>query len=696
MSTPFPSIFTPIRIGSMQLRNRIMLPPHATAVGGLFGESEREAERNLGYWEARARAGAAWIDGITGFIENLVPPGFEPIGVGARTKGIFRLPRFLERMGRYAQVVHDAGAVATTQLVIQGGMPHGASPTLSGPTINLVPHALTKREIRWFVNEYGYSARRAQEAGLDGVEVHANHDDMIEWFLSPKTNQRDDEYGGSREGRARYLVEILREIRERVGAQFTVGIRMNLLEGEPGGYDLDGARWLALHLQDLGLVDYVHLVMGSPWGDPSYIQPHYYAPAQWAALAKQVRAGLTLPVVYTGKVNSPAIAEAVIAGGMADVVGMARAHIADPEIVSKARRGASAEIRPCIGCNECIARGYMEALPFACTVNPAVGYEREGAPARAATKKKVLIVGGGPAGMQLAVTARERGHDVEIWDRSTQLGGQMRMSARLPTQDSFLGYLSHQERVLRELGVRVRLQQHATAESVIAAGADVVAIATGARARRPAIEGVDGARVFDLWQLLGAEADEGAVVRVDASAGAGASAVAGADRNAGADERAMRVGAARVRVGGSELGERIAIVAQDDHVPPLAAADWLAARGHRVTLIHATNAPAPLMSRYTLGAILARLSRAGVEIVCMEDVVRIELPRVVTRHSYSQLERTRDGFDAVVLACGGEPDDRLYRELEGRVPELHVLGDAFAPRRNVNATRQGWALGRVI
>jgi NADPH-dependent 2,4-dienoyl-CoA reductase/sulfur reductase-like enzyme len=265
--------------------------------------------------------------------------------------------------------------------------------------------------------------------------------------------------------------------------------------------------------------------------------------------------------------------------------------------------------------------------------------------------------------MQLAVTARERGHDVELWERGAQLGGQMRMSAALPTQDSFLRYLAHQENTLRQVGVRVKLQQEATAASVIAAGADVVAIATGARARRPAIEGVDGPRVFDLWQLLGG--------------------VGGRDRASGLPD-------------GIDLGTRVAIVAQDDHVPPLAAADWLASRGHRVTLIHATNAPGPLVSRYTLGAILARLSRAGVEIVCMEDVARIELPRVVTRHTYSQLERVYDRFDAVVLACGGIPEDGLYRELEGRVPELHVLGDAFAPRRNVNATRQGWTLGRAI
>lgn len=643
-------IFEPFSIGSMRLRNRIMLPPHASAIGNLFGTRE-EAEKHVGYWVSRAKAGAAWVGGITGFVENLIPPGFDPSGVGARTAGIWRRPDCIERVGMYADGLHAAGAAATSQLVIQGGMPHGPSQVLSGPVVNLVPHALTRDEIRWFVREYGFSARQAQRAGLDGVEIHANHDDMIEWFISPKTNRREDDYGGSFENRMRFIREIISEIREQVGAQFVVGVRMNMVEGEPGGYDESGGLAIAQALQATGMVSYLHFVMGSPWGNPSYIQPHYYQPAQWAGMSQALRRHLTLPIVHTGRVNSPQVAEAVIAAGMADVVGMARAHIAEREIVSKARAGQLSEIRPCIGCNECIARQYMEAIPFACTVNPSVGYELSGLPPLEGPPRKVLVVGGGPAGMELAATARERGHMVELWERDGALGGQMALAARMPTQEVFLDYIDHQQRRLARLGVTVRLNKVATAGDVIATGSDVVAIATGARARRPDIPGVHGPLVHDAWQILRGEVTP---------------------------------------------GRRVAIIAQDDHVVPLSLADYLASRGHAVTLVYSTNGPAVLLSRYFLGAILARLSQGGVEIVAMEEVVGITLPALTTRNIYSLIERRRGDFDSVALACGGVSESALHAELQGKVAALHVLGDAYAPRRTVFATRQGYQLARVL
>lgn len=652
-SSPAPAlsrIFEPFSIGPMRLRNRIMLPPHASAIGNLFGTQE-EAEKHVGYWVSRAQAGAAWVGGITGFVENLIPPGFDPSGVGARTAGIWRRPDCIERVGMYASGLHAAGACATAQLVIQGGMPHGPSQALSGPLVNLVPHALTVDEIRWFVREYGFSARQAQRAGLDGVEIHANHDDMIEWFLSPKTNLRSDAYGGSFENRMRFLREIIAEIREQVGADFVIGVRMNMVESEPGGYDEAGGLAIAQALQATGSVSYLHFVMGSPWGNPSYIQPHYYQPAQWAGLSQALRRHLTLPIVHTGRVNSPQVAEAVIAAGMADVVGMARAHIAERELVSKARAGRTQDIRPCIGCNECIARQYMEAIPFACTVNPSVGYEIPGLPALQGPAKKLLVIGGGPAGMELAATARERGHQVELWEREAALGGQMALAARMPTQEVFNDYIRHQQQRLADLGVTVRLGKAARAEDVIAASADVVALATGARARRPDIPGVHGPLVHDAWQILRGEVTP---------------------------------------------GRRVAIVAQDDHVVPLSLADYLSSRGHQVTLLYSTNAPAVLLSRYFLGAILARLSQAGVEIIAMEEVTGIALPHIRTRNVYSLIARQRGEFDSVALACGGLSENQLQAELTGKVPALHVLGDAYAPRRTVFATRQAYQLARVL
>jgi 2,4-dienoyl-CoA reductase-like NADH-dependent reductase (Old Yellow Enzyme family) len=304
-------LFTPIRVGRMDLRNRIVLPPHGRLTGDPFG-SERDAARHLAYWRSRAANGAGWICGLNAFVANRLVPGFEPTGVGATSAGVVRLPHFRERAARFADAIHDAGASASAQLIMQGGMPHSPSGRLANDTNNQVPHALTRDEIEWFVSEYAWSAGEVRAAGLDGVELHANHEDLIQLFLSPATNLRDDDYGGSFHGRMRLPLDILRAVRGEVGTGFTVGVRLNMDELYPGGYDRDEGLRIAQALEESGLIDYVHCVMGNNWGAPSYIQPHEYAPAQWAPLAARFTAALRLPVVYTGRVPDLRVAAEIL------------------------------------------------------------------------------------------------------------------------------------------------------------------------------------------------------------------------------------------------------------------------------------------------------------------------------------------------------------------------------------------------
>jgi len=646
--TGYPHLFSPLRIGTMRLRNRVMMPPHGSAIGNLWG-SEADAERNIAYWKARADAGVAWIDGVSGHIRNQFIPGFEPTGVGAEYTGYYRLPFFVERVQQFSDTMHAAGATVSAQMTMQGGVPHAPSPTLSNPVTNVVPHVLNRDEIRWFVDEYRYSAERALRARLDGIEMHLNHDDMLEWFLSPLTNKRTDEYGGSLENRARFAVEALSAVRDVVGGGMTVGVRLNLREEVPGGYDVGGGKEIAQYLESTGLIDFVHLVVGSPWGNPSYIQPHFYDPGQWAVLAGEIKRSLGIPVVHTGRINGPDVAERVLAEGHADVVGMARAHIADPEILVKAREGRAEDIRPCVGGNDCISRRYVEGLPFGCAVNPHAAKEIDGVRPRVATPKRLLIVGGGPAGMELAALTAEAGHDVTLWEAGDRLGGQLRIAVNAPTYDQFARYLDWQTRRLGRLGVDVRLGTIATSDDVLAAQADVVAVATGATARTPAITGAGAAlNIRDV--LTGAAQAEG----------------------------------------------RVLVVAQDDHMPPLAVADYLSERGHEVTVVYATPGPAPLLGRYIAGGILGRLGERDVEFRFMEEVTEIAGGTVAVRNVYSGRPGKLTGFDSVVLACGGVSDSALYEELRGRREEVHVLGDAYAPRRLVFATRQAYALAQLI
>ncbi|MEY9212177.1 FAD-dependent oxidoreductase [Thermobifida halotolerans] len=647
--TAFPHLFAPTRIGPMRLRNRVMAPPHSSAIGNLWG-TEEEAERNFAYWRSRVSdGGPAWVGGVTGRVRNRLIPGFEPHGYGAETTGYFRQPFYVERVGRFVEEMHSAGAVVTTQLTLLGGVPHAPSTRRSSTLYNFRPHVLNTDEIAEFVEEYRFSAAQARRAGLDGIELHLNHDDMLEWFLSPMTNQRDDAYGGSLENRARFAVEVLTAVREEIGDSMALGVRFNLREEEPGGYTAADGVEIAQYLESTGLVDFLHAVIGSPWGDPSYIQPYFYRPAQWADLAGELRRAVSLPVVHTGRINSVQVAEQVLADGNADVVGMARALIADGDILGKARGGRLGDIRPCVGGNDCISRRYVEKLPFGCAVNPHTGNEVEGPWRRAAHPRRVLVVGGGPAGMELAALTAKSGHTVELWEATDRLGGQLRAAVNAPFQEQMGRYLEWQERRLANAGVRVVLDERATADSVLAADFDVVAVATGATPRRPAeIEGVDQDHfVHDIRDVL-----HGTVA----------------------------------------VGRAVLVVAQDDHLPPLMVADHLSERGHDVTVVYPTAGPAPLLGRYILGGMLGRLSARGVVFRFMEDVVGIGEERIRLRHTYSHRESELGAFDSVVLACGGDADSALYDDLRGRVSDLHVLGDAFAPRRLVAATRQAYAL----
>jgi 2,4-dienoyl-CoA reductase-like NADH-dependent reductase (Old Yellow Enzyme family)/thioredoxin reductase len=650
-SVAYAHLFEPITVGTMRLRNRVMLPPHASAIGNIYG-TDADAERNVAYFEERVRDdGVAWVASLSTHLRNTVIPGFEPTGVGAATTGFFRLPFFVERVQAFSDTLHRHGATVSVQMVHQGGMPHGASAVMSAPVINLVPHVMDQDDIDAFVREYAGSARLSLDGRADGVEIHLNHDDIHEWFLSPFTNQRTDAYGGSLENRCRFAVETLQAIRDEVGTSMTVGVRLNIREEVPGGYDTGGGVEIAQYLESTGLIDYVHGVVGSPWGNPSYIQPTYFDPAQWSELAGELKTGLSIPVVHTGRINSPDVAERVLAAGHADIVGMARAHIAEGRILEKARHGRVTEIRPCVGGNECISRRYVEGLGFGCAVNPRTSHEVEGPWPRLSGTRNLLVVGGGPAGIELAALTRESGFDVTVWEAEGELGGQLRYAAMAPRHEMYAAYLDWQRRRLRDLGLDVRLGHRATADEVSEAGADVVAVATGATPRIPQIPGVDGPTVVDLRDVL---------------------------------------------AGRATVGSRVLVVAQDDHVAPLSVADLLSGRGHEVVVTYATAGPAPLLGRYIVGGVLGRLDAQGVRMRFMEEVVAIRGAEVVVRNVYSLREETVGGFDSVVLACGSVPDSRLYDTLKPQLPAVHVLGDAYAPRRLVFATKQAYALAELL
>lgn len=648
MNSYFPNLFSPISVGTHTLKNRAVLTPHAHVVSSLWA-SEEEARGHIAYW--RSRSEAAWVDGVSAHVRNRLPSGFDPTGVGAQIDGHFRQPYFRDRVGELAETLHGNGTVLTVQMILQGGMPNAPAAILSGPTDHNVPHPMTVDDIKYFIDEYAYSAARAVEAGADGVELHLNHDDILEWFVSPLTNRRMDAFGGSQSKRVEFPRLILAAIRDAIGSDSLLGIRFNMREDEPGGYSLGEGAEILRELLAGSELNWVSLTAGTPWGNPSYVQSQHHRPAEWAPLSSQIRAMTDLPLVYTGRVTSPEVAEKVLRDGHADLVGFARAMIADGELLLKAKQGRADDIRPCVAGNECISRRLVENTPFSCAVNPVAGREHLVLEQIAVERRSVLVVGAGPAGMELAATLADRGHSVELWEANRSMGGQLNTAAKAPRHEDYNEYLAWQRRRLEGSSVKVQLGMTATVDDVISHNADTVFLTTGASARLPDISGIEHPGVLTSVAVLDGveEAPTGPLL----------------------------------------------VIAEDDHLPPLAVADHLAQDPDRdITIVFQTPRPAPDISRYSVGSALGRLYERDVKIVTDTAVSNINSIgtnlEVIGRNVYTQKEKPLGKYNGIVLSCGSVPNNDLQEALMQQHEDVRTIGDAWAPRRLVWATRQAY------
>lgn len=633
--SPFPTLFSPFQLGHLTLRNRVVLAPHSTHYADRV-----ESPRLSAYLAERAKGGVGLI---------IHEPVIVHPSSRSRVGKIWGYePANRDEYRRTTDLVHEHGAAIICQLLHNGrqvdgfesGMPAWYPSVASRPGTSELTHAMTTAEISEVVAGFAQSARICRDGGFDGVEVHAAHGYLLQAFLSPATNQRTDDYGGDVHNRARIVREIVAAIRAEVGPDFVLGIRVVGDEVQPGGLGPEAAAAVAGALAEAGGIDYFSVVSGALTSPDRIVPDMSFPRALNAPLAANVRQQVRpVPVLVTGRIAEPSEAEAVLAAGQADLVGVVRAALADPSWSNKARSGRTEQIRPCVYANDCRdAIGGRRAL--SCMVNPDAGAEAEPArPALAATARRVVVVGGGIAGMEAALTAADRGDEVVLWERTDRLGGQLNLAAAAPIRSELArigAYLADQVRAGR---IDLRLGATADVDSIAELRPDLVVLATGASQADSSF----GAQALGSWQILADPQQPPVpysdVVLYDESGGNG--------------------------------------------WPLFATADVLATAGHRLTVVSRAAAIGTSVEAASVPPLLRRLKadiRLTSTVEPAEDAITI-------RNLYSGAT-TRIPTATLVVESGRRPQDELAQQLRDAGWRVVVVGDALAPRRISTAIRE--------
>lgn len=651
--TAFPRLFSPLTVGHLTLRNRILSSGHDT----VMVHDGHVTDQLIAYQQARARGGVGLIV-------------LQVVGVHETARYTSHVlmatdDSCLDGFRRLADAVHAHGTPVVAQIFHPGReimeSQDGSAPVALAPSavpterFHVMPRAMPVPLIDEVVAGFGQAALRLQMAGLDGVEIVASHGYLPAQFLNPAVNLRTDAYGGTEKNRLRFVRRVIASVRAAVGDEFVVGIRVSADELSHDGLGADAMVAACAALDADGGLDYISVCAGSSAtnaGSVHIVPPMSEPNAYVAPMAAKVKAVVGVPVLVAGRINQPQEAEAVLAAGQADACAMTRALICDPDLPVKARTGREEEIRACIACNQACIGHFHAGYPISCIQRPETGRELTyGIRTRAATARTVMVVGGGPAGLKAAAVAAERGHRVTLYEAGRRVGGQVLLAERLPGRAEFGGAVTNLEGEARRAGVTVVTRVRVDAGMVEREAPDVVIVATGARPRHPNLELMGQPLVLDAWQVIeGCDVPRGGVVV--------------------ADWRGDWIG--------------------------LGTAELLARAGHRVTLAVNGYQPGERLQQYVRDVMLASAYQAGVKVVTTVRPYGADDDTVYLQHTLTGEPVLVEDVAALVLAQGHDPVDELLLALADTGADVHGIGDCLAPRTVEEATLEALRLAAAI
>lgn len=635
----FEKLFEPIKIGTMEVKNRLVMAPMVTN----YAESDGSVnERFKAYHTARAKGGVGLIIVEATFVH--------PRGKGFSNELGIDKDTLIGKLTELTDTVHEHGAKIAVQLyhsgrqsysAVTGGQLFAPSP-LACPVCGETPLEMTKQDIEEIIAAFGEGARRAKAAGFDAVEIHGAHGYLIDQFLSPYSNKRTDEYGGTFENRARFPFEVLAQVRDTVGQDYPIIYRLSSEEFVEGGLTIEDTKKFATMLVDQG-VDAIHVTGGVYETAAMIIQPAAVPQGVYVSNAAAIKdaIGSRVPVIVVGRIKEPAMAADIIHDGKADMIAMARALLADPDLPSKLQAGTPEEIRLCIGCNQaCIDRLFQDQ-DIACLGNPLTGREWQyNLDEKAATSKKVLVIGGGPGGLEASRVAALRGHDVYLYEKNKELGGLLPIAALPPHREEIkdlTGFLTSQ---VKKLGVNITVGRTVDEAVIDEIKPDAIIMATGATPIIPAIPGVENKNIVIGEAILtGASFGKNVVV-----------------------------------VGGGLVG--------------CETAEFMAATGASVMIVEMLDDIAADMGLLDKALLLMRLEEMGVTIITGGTVTAFRENGVVMEKAGK--EETINGVDTIVLALGYKADVTMQPLLEKKGIPYHMIGDCAGPRKIVEAIYEGF------